>query len=84
MSIGSFFQDDARVDNTDVELLFQEPTADDYLAGQMIDAYFGAFDYTLNGSWRFSGGVRYEDFRQVALAFLAVHLIPLCYKTNCC
>ncbi|MEC8325957.1 MAG: TonB-dependent receptor [Pseudomonadota bacterium] len=69
LNIGSFFSNDSTVDNTDVELLFQEPTADDYLAAQMIDAYFGAFDYTINNNWRLSGGVRYEDFRQVALAF---------------
>lgn len=69
LDIGSYFNDNATVDNIDVELLFQEPTADDYLAGQLIDAYYGAFDYTIGNNWRFSGGVRYEDFRQVALAF---------------
>ena len=69
LSIGSYFDDPAMVDATDMELLFQEPTADDYLAGQLIDAYYGAFDYSLGNDWRFSGGVRYEDFRQVALAF---------------
>ncbi|TMP39354.1 TonB-dependent receptor domain-containing protein [Pseudoalteromonas rubra] len=69
LGMGSYFKDDAVVDSVDVELLFQEPTADDYLAAQKIDAYFGAFDYVFNNDWRFSGGLRYEDFRQVALAF---------------
>ncbi len=69
LSIGSFFANDAVIDSTDVELLFQEPTADDYLAAQMIDAYYGSFDITFAQDWRLSGGVRYEDFRQVALAF---------------
>jgi hypothetical protein len=69
LGIGSYFRDDATVDMTDVELLFQEPAADDYLAAQKIDAYFGSFDYMLGDNWRFSGGVRYEDFRQVALAY---------------
>lgn len=69
LNIGSFFADDSVIDNTDVELLFQEPTADDYLAAQMIDAYYGSFDLTFAEHWRLSGGVRYEDFRQVALAF---------------
>lgn len=69
LGIGSIFRDDSRVDDTDVELLFQEPIADDYLAAQKIDAYYGSFDYVYANDWRFSGGLRYEDFRQVALAF---------------
>ncbi|MFC0119650.1 TonB-dependent receptor domain-containing protein [Pseudoalteromonas xiamenensis] len=69
LKIGSYFKDDATIDATDVELLFQEPIADDYLAAQKIDAYYGQFDYSFAKSWRLSGGVRYEDFRQVALAF---------------
>ncbi|KKE82063.1 hypothetical protein N479_20140 [Pseudoalteromonas luteoviolacea S4054] len=69
LGIGSIFKDDSRVDNTEIEILFQEPTADDYIAAQKIDAYYGSFDYVYANDWRLSGGLRYEDFRQVALAF---------------
>jgi outer membrane receptor protein involved in Fe transport len=38
---------------------------DDYLSGQMIDAYFGQADYFFAEKWRVTAGLRYEDFRQV-------------------
>lgn len=38
---------------------------DDYYSGQMIDAYYVEADFFFNNSWRVTGGVRYEDFRQV-------------------
>ncbi|RZQ53939.1 hypothetical protein C1E23_06450 [Pseudoalteromonas phenolica] len=69
LGIGSYFSVDSVIDQNDVEILFQEPNADDYLAAQKIDAYFGSIDYLIGENWRVSGGVRYEDFRQVALAF---------------
>ncbi|MCF2855957.1 TonB-dependent receptor plug domain-containing protein [Pseudoalteromonas sp. SMS1] len=69
LGIGSYFRDDARVDSTEVEIQFQEPNADDYIAAQKIDAYYGSFDYVFANDWRVSGGLRYEDFRQVALAY---------------
>ena len=37
---------------------------DDYVAGQKIDAYYLEADFYDN-KWRFTGGARYEDFRQV-------------------
>ncbi|WP_448211982.1 TonB-dependent receptor domain-containing protein [Colwellia sp. MEBiC06753] len=38
---------------------------DDYLSAQKIDAYYFEADAFFNNTWRISGGVRWEDFRQV-------------------
>jgi len=38
---------------------------DDYLSAQKVDAYYFEVDVFLNNTWRISGGVRWEDFRQV-------------------
>ncbi len=62
---------DELLDNNSILVDFNEPTApdaDDYLAGQKIDAGYGAFDLIYQGKWRVSGGVRYEEFKQTSLA----------------
>ena len=49
---------------------FSEPTApdaDDYLAAQKIDAGYAGFDVFYKGTWRVSGGVRYEEFKQSSI-----------------
>jgi outer membrane receptor protein involved in Fe transport len=38
---------------------------DDYYSAQMIDAYYVEADWLIDNTWRISGGVRWEDFRQV-------------------
>lgn len=38
---------------------------DDYYSAQMTDAYYLEADVFLNNTWRISGGLRWEDFRQV-------------------
>ncbi len=38
-----------------------------YLAAQLTDTIHGSFDVTWNSTWRFSAGVRWEDFRQAVL-----------------
>ena len=38
-----------------------------YLAAQNIDAYYGTIDTDFNENWRFTVGLRYEDFRQSVL-----------------
>ena len=38
---------------------------DDYLSAQKIDAYYFEADVFFDNKWRVSGGVRWEDFRQV-------------------
>ena len=47
---------------------------DDYVAGQKIDAYYLEADFFYDNKWRFTGGARYEDFRQV--------VAPLDPRTN--
>ena len=47
---------------------------DDYVAAQMVDAYYFEADFFFNNKWRFTGGVRWEDFRQV--------VAPLDPRTN--
>lgn len=40
---------------------------DDYEAAQKIDAYYFEADFFFDERWRVSGGVRWEDFRQVVV-----------------
>ena len=42
---------------------------DDYVAAQKIDAYYFESDFFYKDKWRFTGGVRFEDFRQVVAPF---------------
>ncbi|MCY7296042.1 TonB-dependent receptor domain-containing protein [Alteromonas sp. a30] len=42
---------------------------DDYASGQKIDAYYFEADLFFNNKWRFSGGVRWEDYRQAVAPF---------------
>lgn len=44
---------------------------DKYAAGTKIDAYYFLADAFINNTWRVSGGVRYEDFRQISVPFSA-------------
>ena len=48
-----------------------------YLAAEIIDAGFVNLDVTWNDAWRFSGGVRREQFQQLALP-----VDPLQYDTS--
>ena len=60
-------------------LSYREPTApgaDDYLAVQKTDAFYGAFDAYLNDHWRLAGGVRWEEFKQVSLATSSLIFTP--------
>ncbi|HVF17195.1 MAG TPA: TonB-dependent receptor plug domain-containing protein, partial [Steroidobacteraceae bacterium] len=41
--------------------------SESYLAAERVDAAFVKFDLELQDSWRFAGGARYEQFRQVTL-----------------
>jgi len=38
-----------------------------YGAGQITDAGFGKFDLLINDTWRFSGGARWENFKQLSV-----------------
>ncbi|MFT6899254.1 MAG: hypothetical protein ACJA13_003687 [Paraglaciecola sp.] len=61
---------DPFVEGQRILVAFNEPTApdaDDYLAAQKIDAGYGSFDIFYKGTWRFSGGLRYEEFKQTSI-----------------
>jgi TonB-dependent receptor len=38
-----------------------------YLAAERVDAAFGKLDINWNDTWRVSGGIRWEDFKQLAV-----------------
>jgi len=40
---------------------------DDYNAAQKVDAYYVEADFFYKSKWRFTGGFRYEDFRQAVV-----------------
>lgn len=67
--ISSYLTDQFITDNS-IGITFNEPSipdADDYIAAQKINAAYGEFDVIYQNLWRFSGGIRYEQFRQVSL-----------------
>lgn len=60
---------DANISDADFGLaLFGAPTATDpnYLAAQQIEAGYGLLDVQVNQDWRVSGGLRWEQYTQVA------------------
>lgn len=66
----SNYLNDTFINNNAMLVDFREPTApdaDDYMAAQKIDALYGEFDVIYANLLRFSGGVRYEDFKQVSI-----------------
>lgn len=61
---------DSFIDGQDVLINFNEPTApdaDDYIAAQKIDAYYGSFDVFYKSKYRVSGGIRWEEFKQSSI-----------------
>lgn len=44
---------------------------DKYSAATLIDAYYVMADAFIDNTWRISGGVRYENFRQLSVPFTA-------------
>lgn len=60
---------DQNVTSTSNNYLFdrQGTNNESYIAATMTDAIFGAVDWTWNDTWRTLVGVRYEDYRQVAV-----------------
>lgn len=45
----------------------QGANTNSYLAGTMTDAVWGKVDWTFRDTWRIAAGVRWEDYRQVAV-----------------
>lgn len=53
---------------TNQNLMRQSSAAgDNYTSAQIVDAGYGEFDAFFNNKWRFSGGVRWEEFKQAIL-----------------
>ena len=66
----SGYLSDSFIDGQRILVDFNEPTApdaDDYLAAQKINAGYFSFDVFYKGYLRFSGGLRYEDFKQTSI-----------------
>ncbi|MCC2604979.1 TonB-dependent receptor plug domain-containing protein [Planctobacterium marinum] len=64
------YLDNQFIDSTNLQLAFNEPELsepDDYLAAQKVEAGYGSFDVIYDNTWRISGGLRFEDFKQVAI-----------------
>jgi len=67
----SGFLTDQFIDNNFVAINYNEPlapNADDYIAAQKIEAGYGLVDLIWDNVYRFSGGVRWEQFSQTAIA----------------
>ncbi|BFM12505.1 TonB-dependent receptor [Simiduia litorea] len=65
---GAVLSDDVLLNRNNAMLIsLGSAEAESYLAAQMLDGYYGKFDVTFEDTWRFSGGVRHENFRQVSL-----------------
>lgn len=67
----SGFLTDQFIDNNFVSINFNEPTApnaDDYIAAQLIEAGYGLVDLIWDNTYRFSGGLRWEQYSQTAIA----------------
>lgn len=60
---------DANISNPANNYVFdlQGTNNQSYIAATMTDAGFGKLDWTWNDTWRVSAGMRWEDYRQVAL-----------------
>lgn len=53
------------LNNTDNIIRDTSIDGDDYYSAQKIDAYYAEADIFFDNTWRLSGGIRWEDFRQV-------------------
>ena len=42
---------------------------DDYQSAQVVDAYYVEGDFFFDNKWRFSGGVRWEEYKQATFGF---------------
>jgi outer membrane receptor protein involved in Fe transport len=62
---------DAALANPDFTIRLDDSTSDGdkYRAATVLDAYYFMVDADLSAKWRLAAGVRYEDFRQVAVPF---------------
>ncbi len=62
---------DNNLSQSDYNIRLDDATSngDKYKAATLIDAYYFLADFDLSKNWRVTGGIRYEDFRQVSIPF---------------
>ena len=60
---------DGNVSATENNFIFdrQGTNNESYIAATMTDGVFGAIDWTIDDTWRIATGLRWEDYRQVAV-----------------
>lgn len=67
--LNTILSDDA-IANAELNLPILNDTTfagDDYRSAQKTDAYYFEADFFFNNKWRVTGGLRWEDFRQVSV-----------------
>jgi TonB-dependent receptor len=62
----------------------QATNTESYLAATMTEAAFGYVDWTINDTWRFAGGGRWEDYRQVAVEWNPLGFTQTTPQVNPC
>jgi TonB-dependent receptor len=67
-SLDSVFSD-SNITNSANNYIFdrQGTNNESYIAATMTDGVFGALDWTIDDTWRIATGLRWEDYRQVAV-----------------
>ncbi|WP_405227477.1 TonB-dependent receptor domain-containing protein [Lentisalinibacter sediminis] len=66
--LGSIFSTSNLLDPAnDFIFAIQGTNNQSYLAATMTDAFYGKLDWTWNDTWRVAGGLRWEDYKQVAV-----------------
>ncbi len=66
--LSTVFSDEAITDpSNNFELQRSGANTESYLAATMTDAWFGSMDWLLWDTWRVAAGLRWEQYRQVAL-----------------
>ncbi|WP_405232219.1 TonB-dependent receptor domain-containing protein [Lentisalinibacter salinarum] len=66
--LGGIFSNDNLLDPAnDFVFAIQGTNNQSYIAATMTEAFYGKLDWTWNDTWRFAGGLRWEDYKQVAV-----------------
>jgi len=67
-NLGSIFSTSNLLDPAnDFVFAIQGTNNQSYLAATMTEAFYGKLDWTWNDTWRVAGGLRWEDYKQVAV-----------------
>ena len=75
--LDSVFSDGNITDTTNNYIFDRQGTNNEsYIAATMTDAVFGAVEWTLDDTWRIAAGLRWEDYRQVAVNWIPYGYSP--------